>query len=1088
MIKSNEVMNHTQGTVIDSSPEELRRLQKNIQQWNLTHLSLFEITEPDEESVFHGVVRFYLQDHSSGNDATKCMCISSSLTTQDVIETLLEKFQHNTNPSSYSLYEVFNSKEERKLNLSEKPLVVQLSWNKERGGRFILRDDNCMTFQNGGVGNKNKVGLIENFRRTLSRKDKNKNKQKKKEETNSMKQADVNTKLNLPLSIALKGKDEDSFLLAVINDINSSTIHFNLSPAYVFYLLGRFLISKAVEKSKPGQYEQRVGSIQDGDLGPITIQAQYTLARLVQATLRYLTHRLQAELENHSTAFFAHVNKEGTQANEIEGVLNTLIKTMSLLRRCRVNPALSIQLFSQLFHFMGSWILNRVTAPESTLCSNYWGKIIRQRLRHVEIWAERQGLELAVDCYLSKIIQATMLLTMTSYSIRDAQKIQSMCYKLNSLQLRALMSNYHYSPKQPRFPPGLIENVVALAESKTDILRAEEAEICLKEELDLHLPFLLPEDGYSCDTMHGVPKGFQEFLEPICCKGLCKLVSHSNAGTWTVFFSSAEKNDTNNSAWKSKPVEITLRKALQSGIGVSIVAAKGAEQEELGIFVKSIVKGGVANLDGRLNPGDQILSVDGKTLVGVTQERAAELMIQTGSVVTLEVVRSAGMFYGFEGVFAHTSPTECKDPIAKGTSKEILKVCDLHERAEPIVSGSARASGAIRNLHTSTRPSTKQNQTLLKKKLEFRSNPNLTNNKEMSVDSVANEKLKLSFSTESLMDSGNPRNTEKETDVCPREYQTLPTSKLKSNKAPGTTVPPQDQHKINFMKQARSQDDIYREGKGHHLQNKPRFLKKQLEMSRWNSLATLSPVDCGLSCMEHRQGLWKIPKTTQSVPISQPKRVDVPYSPEDHKLSFSTFRQPSQAMCSSQTLHSHQYHISALAQQRTQSKEVVSQFSGKNMRLSQSLHVESQQKRHEKSSKLLTTDQLEQEVHSLQVKVHRSMEESQRLSRLSLELQFQRKLQDFQINSEEEDLMGSVAEGRSFQTACSVVPNCDRTNAPMLKQDENKRESERANNNYSDDLNKYGPETQQDPENLTFMERRRLFSMPVVPISNIKVS
>ncbi|KAL0169588.1 hypothetical protein M9458_034184, partial [Cirrhinus mrigala] len=87
------------------------------------------------------------------------------------------------------------------------------------------------------------------------------------------------------------------------------------------------------------------------------------------------------------------------------GVLNNLIKTMSLLRRCRVNPALSIQLFSQLFHFMGAWILNRLTAPKSTLCSNYWGKTLRQRLRHVEAWAERQGLELAVDCHLSRVIQ-----------------------------------------------------------------------------------------------------------------------------------------------------------------------------------------------------------------------------------------------------------------------------------------------------------------------------------------------------------------------------------------------------------------------------------------------------------------------------------------------------------------------------------------------------------------------------------------------------------------------------------------------------------------------------------------------------------
>lgn len=79
---------------------------------------------------------------------------------------------------------------------------------------------------------------------------------------------------------------------------------------------------------------------------------------------------------------------------------------MALLRRCRVNAALTIQLFSQLFHFLNMWLFNRlVTDPESGLCSHYWGAIIRQQLGHVEAWAEKQGLELAADCHLSRIVQ-----------------------------------------------------------------------------------------------------------------------------------------------------------------------------------------------------------------------------------------------------------------------------------------------------------------------------------------------------------------------------------------------------------------------------------------------------------------------------------------------------------------------------------------------------------------------------------------------------------------------------------------------------------------------------------------------------------
>lgn len=101
-----------------------------------------------------------------------------------------------------------------------------------------------------------------------------------------------------------------------------------------------------------------------------------------------------------------------------DDVLHTLTGAMSLLRRCRVNAALTIQLFSQLFHFINMWLFNRlVTAPDSGLCSHYWGAIVRQQLGHIEAWAEKQGLELAADCHLSRIVQVSVFLINTYHII-----------------------------------------------------------------------------------------------------------------------------------------------------------------------------------------------------------------------------------------------------------------------------------------------------------------------------------------------------------------------------------------------------------------------------------------------------------------------------------------------------------------------------------------------------------------------------------------------------------------------------------------------------------------------------------------------
>lgn len=67
-------------------------------------------------------------------------------------------------------------------------------------------------------------------------------------------------------------------------------------------------------------------------------------------------------------------------------------------------------------------------------------------------------------------------------------------------------------------------------------------------------------------------------------------------------------------------------------------------QERLGIYIKSVVAGGAADADGRLQAGDQLLRVDGQSLIGITQERAADYLVRTGPIVTLEVAKQGLCF------------------------------------------------------------------------------------------------------------------------------------------------------------------------------------------------------------------------------------------------------------------------------------------------------------------------------------------------------------------------------------------------------------------------------------------------------------
>ncbi|XP_053152756.1 afadin isoform X21 [Hemicordylus capensis] len=783
--------------------------------------------------------------------------------------------------------------------------------------------------------------------------------------------------LILPASIEFRESSEDAFLSAIINYTNSSTVHFKLSPTYVLYMACRYVLSNQYRPDiSPSERTHKVIAIvnkmvsmmegviqkqkniagalafwmanasellnfikQDRDLSRITLDAQDVLAHLVQMAFKYLVHCLQSELNNYMPAFLDDPEENNPQRPKIDDVLHTLTGAMSLLRRCRVNAALTIQLFSQLFHFINMWLFNRlVTDPESGLCSHYWGAIIRQQLGHIEAWAEKQGLELAADCHLSRIVQATTLLTMDKYSSEDIPNINSTCFKLNSLQLHALLQNYHCAPDEPFIPTELIENVVAVAENTADELaRSDGREVQLEEDPDLQLPFLLPEDGYSCDVVRNIPNGLQEFLDPLCQRGFCRLTPHPRSpGTWTIYFEGAdyESHLLQDNADLAQPlrkepeiITVTLKK--QNGMGLSIVAAKGAGQDKLGIYVKSVVKGGAADVDGRLAAGDQLLSVDGRSLVGLSQERAAELMTRTGSVVTLEVAKQGAIYHGLATLLNQPSPMMQRVSDRRGSGKPRPKSEGFELYNNSAQNGSPESPQLPWTEYNEPKKLPGDDR-LMKNRADHRSSPNVANQppspgtKNTYAAGTTNKITSVStgnLCTEEQILPPRPEAYPIPTQTYTREYFTFPASKSQDRMGPAQNqwssyeekpqIPVENNHYIATAMQrvTRSQEEL-RDDKTYMpernrlevvIRKDVEYIDRKSDSDPWMN----SSVDSSTSSQEHLNhscksippgsltktgpGRWKTPIGSQPVSLvtSQSTRTDLPPPPPPPPVHYA---------------------------------------------------------------------------------------------------------------------------------------------------------------------------------------------------------
>lgn len=126
------------------------------------------------------------------------------------------------------------------------------------------------------------------------------------------------------------------------------------------------------------------------------------------------------------------------------------------------------------------------------------------------------------------LLQTAHLLQTRKNNPDNITNITTTYFKLNSLQLKKLLQKYIPEPNEPPIPQQLLKNIIKIAKNITNKqIKSNEKKIYLKKNTNLQLPFLLPKNDYTYNTIKKIPKNIEKFIDPLTKNNKYKLISTS---------------------------------------------------------------------------------------------------------------------------------------------------------------------------------------------------------------------------------------------------------------------------------------------------------------------------------------------------------------------------------------------------------------------------------------------------------------------------------------------------------------------------------------------------------------------------------
>ncbi|KAK7930026.1 hypothetical protein WMY93_006421 [Mugilogobius chulae] len=155
-----------------------------------------------------------------------------------------------------------------------------------------------------------------------------------------------------------------------------------------------------------------------------------------------------------------------------------------------------------------------------------------------------------------------------------------------------------------------------------------------------------------------------------------------------------------------KLISVPARQSQKQATPSILLSTKQTRNNDTGIFVSDIIRGGIADSDGKLLLGDQILSINGEDVRAASQDHAETLLQKCSVIVHLEVARfKAGLQYSqrsqeyFKLCFIQSGDSDCSTltPTSGCDASFGIRRVTIHK--SPYDSLGITVAGGVGSLH-----------------------------------------------------------------------------------------------------------------------------------------------------------------------------------------------------------------------------------------------------------------------------------------------------------------------------------------------------------------------------------------------------